>query len=58
MLQDVIEPSAPPSSHPFDLPCFLYFLIAAPAAYGRSQARDGTRAAAVTYATVVAMPDP
>ena len=34
------------------------FLMAAPVAYGRSQARDEIWAVALNYAVAVAMPDP
>ena len=36
----------------------LFFFLATPMAYGRSQARDQIQAAAATYATAAAMPDP
>ena len=37
---------------------FFFFFLASLVACENSWARDGIRAAAVTYATVVAMPDP
>ena len=36
---------------------FCFSFMAAPVAYSSSQARDGIRATAVTYATAVAMLD-
>ena len=36
----------------------LFSVLATPWSYGRSQARDQIRAAAMTYTTTVAMPDP
>ena len=37
---------------------FFFFFLATPTAYRSSQARNQIQAAAVTYGTAVAMPDP
>ena len=42
----------------FFLPFFFFFFLATPTAYRSSQARNQIQAAAVTYGTAVAMPDP